>query len=136
MAKNVYTLFKGALKFGVPYLHSYNGDHHYVIVVDDGNDGLFRIVANVKSDSSQDGPDGYDVLCTWSQFFDHPMVPALKPFQWGLRNQDSRNSITCTTHDCLTSAARGPLLSILMTRQMTSMMSWTVCCDSTAVPSR
>ncbi|MGF6851690.1 DUF2278 family protein [Paraburkholderia sp. CI3] len=84
MTKNVYTLFKGALKFGVPYLHGYNGDPHYVIVLDDGNDGLFRIVADVKSDSSQGGPDGYHVLYTWNQFFDHPMVPALKALPMGL----------------------------------------------------
>ncbi|MFP3436115.1 DUF2278 domain-containing protein, partial [Paraburkholderia sp. SIMBA_061] len=45
--QNVYVVFKGALKLGVPFLDGYKGDPHYVIVVDDPAGGEFRIVTNV-----------------------------------------------------------------------------------------
>ncbi|MBN3765224.1 YukJ family protein [Burkholderia sp. Ac-20365] len=82
--QNVYVVFKGTLKLGVPFLDGYKGDPHYVIVVDDANGGEFRIVTNVKSDSSLTGPAGYHVLYSWNQYFDHPMVADLAKLPPGL----------------------------------------------------
>ncbi|ALL66794.1 hypothetical protein K788_0003038 [Paraburkholderia caribensis MBA4] len=82
--QNVYVVFKGTLKLGVPFLDGYKGDPHYVIVVDDPAGGEFRIVTNVKSDSSLTGPAGYHVLYSWSQYFDHPMTADLAKLPPGL----------------------------------------------------
>ncbi len=83
---NQYCCFKGKLKLGVPYLHGYNGNPHYAIVVtgDDGNE--FVILANVKSDSTMPGAGeaGYHVLYFWDQYFDHPMTADLEVLSLGL----------------------------------------------------
>ncbi|MBP0595575.1 YukJ family protein [Paraburkholderia sp. LEh10] len=84
MARNEYVVFKGALKLGVPFLSGYQGDPHYVIVVDDAKGGEFRIVTNVKSDSSLTGAAGYLVLYSWNPYFDHPMVTDLASLPAGL----------------------------------------------------
>jgi uncharacterized protein YukJ len=84
MAQNVYVLFKGALKLGVPFLDGYKGDPHYVIVADDQSGGEFEIVTNVKSDSTLAGAAGYNVLYSWNQYFDHPMVADLAKLPAGL----------------------------------------------------
>ncbi|SAL00676.1 DUF2278 family protein [Caballeronia ptereochthonis] len=77
MASNEYVLFKGQVRLGVPFLAGYKGDPHYVIVSEDENGKEFRIVTNVKSDSSLTGPAGYLVLYAWNQYFEHPMTADL-----------------------------------------------------------
>ena len=52
---NHYCMFKGKLKFGVPYLEGYNGNPHYAIVVEAPDGSEFVVLANVKSDSSMPG---------------------------------------------------------------------------------
>ncbi|MPW16615.1 DUF2278 family protein [Paraburkholderia sp. CNPSo 3157] len=84
MPQNVYVVFKGTLKLGVPFLDGYKGDPHYLIVVDDTKGGDFEIVTNVKSDSSLTGPAGYHVLYAWNQYFDHPMIADLAKLPLGL----------------------------------------------------
>jgi uncharacterized protein YukJ len=84
MANNVYVMFKGTLRLGVPFLQGYKGDPHYVIVVDDTKGGDFEIVTNVKSDSSLSGAAGYNVLYSWNQYFDHPMTGDLAKLPIGL----------------------------------------------------
>jgi uncharacterized protein YukJ len=74
MATNEYVMFKGTVKLGVPFLKGYKGDPHYVIVSEDQAGKEFRIVTNVKSDSSLTGPAGYLVLYAWNQYFQHPMT--------------------------------------------------------------
>lgn len=73
MASNEYVVFKGKVRLGVPFLDGYKGDPHYVIVSEDPSGNEFRIVTNVKSDSSLTGPAGYLVLYVWNQYFEHPM---------------------------------------------------------------
>ncbi|BAO89748.1 DUF2278 family protein [Caballeronia cordobensis] len=84
MARNEYVLFKGKLRLGVPFLDGYKGDPHYVIVSDDAQGREFRIVTNVKSDSSLTGPAGYLVLYLWNPYFDHPMTADLAKLPAGV----------------------------------------------------
>jgi uncharacterized protein YukJ len=84
MARNEYVLFKGKVKLGVPFLQGYKGDPHYVIVSEDASGKEFRIVTNVKSDSSLTGPAGYLVLYLWNQYFDHPMTADLAKLAAGV----------------------------------------------------
>lgn len=81
---NNYVLFKGNVSFGVPYLSGYKGNPHYVIVLDNGSGQLFKLVTNVKSDSSLAGPDGYHLLYVWDQFFSHPACDELAKLPSGL----------------------------------------------------
>lgn len=85
---NVYCLFKGKLKFGVPYLDGYNGDPHYVIVLEDTSGNEFKIVTNVKSDSTLAGEAGYHVLYYWDQYFNHPMLTDLSGLAPDLYQRD------------------------------------------------
>ncbi|MFC6310835.1 YukJ family protein [Paraburkholderia dipogonis] len=84
MAQNEYVLFKGKLKLGVPFLDGYKGDPHYVIVSEDSSGKEFRIVTNVKSDSSLTGAAGYLVLYAWNQYFDHPLTADLQKLSAGV----------------------------------------------------
>jgi uncharacterized protein YukJ len=84
MARNEYVLFKGKVKLGVPFLDGYKGDPHYVIVSEDQNGNEFRLVTNVKSDSSLTGPEGYLVLYAWNQYFEHPMTADLDKLAAGV----------------------------------------------------
>jgi uncharacterized protein YukJ len=77
MARNEYVLFKGKVTLGVPFLQGYKGDPHYVIVSEDQDGREFRIVTNVKSDSSLTGPEGYLVLYQLNSSFEHPMTADL-----------------------------------------------------------
>jgi uncharacterized protein YukJ len=77
MARNEYVVFKGKVKLGVPFLKGYKGDPHYVISSEDENGREFRIVTNVKSDSSLTGPAGYLVLYQLDQNFEHPITADL-----------------------------------------------------------
>jgi uncharacterized protein YukJ len=86
--RNEYSLFKGKLKYGVPYLDGYNGNPHYAIVLENTEGGLFAIVTNVKSDSSLSGTAGYHVLYYWDQYFSHPMLNDLSKLTLGL-HQDN-----------------------------------------------
>ncbi|SAK56458.1 hypothetical protein AWB79_02304 [Caballeronia hypogeia] len=88
MAQNEYVLFKGTVKLGVPFLDGYRGDPHYVIVSEDANGREFRIVTNVKSDSSLTGPAGYLVLYVWNQYFQHPMIADLTKLAPGVASSD------------------------------------------------
>lgn len=81
---NDYILFKGRLTAGIPYFNHYGGNPHYVILVDAGNGKEFKIVTNVKSDSSLAGPEGYYLLYAWSQYFVHPMCADLQGMDPGL----------------------------------------------------
>lgn len=87
---NEYCMFKGKVKFGVPYLDGYNGNPHYAIVAqaDDGSE--FVVLANVKSDSTMPGAGqaGYHVLYYWDQYFTHPMTPDLFALSDGLHVGD------------------------------------------------
>ncbi|MDR5759785.1 DUF2278 family protein [Caballeronia sp. LZ035] len=84
MARNEYVLFKGKVTLGVPFLQGYKGDPHYVIVSEDQQGQEFRIVTNVKSDSSLAGPEGYFVLYQWNQYFEHPMTADLTKLAAGV----------------------------------------------------
>ncbi|MDR5781675.1 DUF2278 family protein [Caballeronia sp. LZ065] len=84
MARNEYVLFKGKVTLGVPFLQGYKGDPHYVIVSEDQEGNEFRIVTNVKSDSSLTGPEGYFVLYQWNQYFEHPMTADLEKIAAGV----------------------------------------------------
>ncbi|KNH08290.1 hypothetical protein BRCH_00221 [Candidatus Burkholderia brachyanthoides] len=84
MASNEYVCFKGTVKLGVPFLKGYKGDPHYVIVSEDQNGREFRIVTNVKSDSSLTGPAGYLVLYAWNEQFQHPMTADLNKLALGV----------------------------------------------------
>jgi uncharacterized protein YukJ len=84
MARNQYVLFKGKVTLGVPFLRGYKGDPHYVVVSEDQNGNAFRIVTNVKSDSSLTGPEGYLVLYEWNQYFEHPMTADLAKLAAGV----------------------------------------------------
>jgi uncharacterized protein YukJ len=77
MANNVYVAFKGTVKLGVPFLDGYQGDPHYVISSEDPSGNEFRIVTNVKSDSSLAGAAGYNVLYVSDPNFQHPMTADL-----------------------------------------------------------
>ncbi|BAN26865.1 YukJ family protein [Caballeronia insecticola] len=77
MARNEYVVFKGRVTLGVPFLDGYKGDPHYVIVSEDASGREFRIVTNVKSDSSLTGPAGYLVLYALNQDFTHPLTADL-----------------------------------------------------------
>ncbi|MDR5822735.1 DUF2278 family protein [Caballeronia sp. LZ043] len=84
MARNEYVLFKGKVTLGVPFLQGYKGDPHYVIVSEDQEGNEFRIVTNVKSDSTLTGPEGYFVLYQWNQYFEHPMTADLEKIAAGV----------------------------------------------------
>jgi uncharacterized protein YukJ len=84
MASNEYVVFKGTVKLGVPYLDGYKGDPHYVIVSEDDKGNEFRIVTNVKSDSSLTGPEGYLVLYVWNPYFEHPLTADLDKLDAGV----------------------------------------------------
>ncbi|WP_345815762.1 DUF2278 family protein [Paraburkholderia sp. PREW-6R] len=84
MAQNEYVIFKGKVTLGVPFLEGYKGDPHYVIVSETANGEQFRIVTNVKSDSSLTGPAGYLVLYEWNQNFEHPMIAQLQQLPAGV----------------------------------------------------
>ncbi len=83
---NHYALFKGRLTAGIPYLKEYGGNPHYVLLVDAGNQQEFKVVTNVKSDSSLAGPEGYHLLYVWSQYFNHPMCADLQAMDVGLHD--------------------------------------------------
>lgn len=83
---NHYVLFKGRLTAGIPYYAEYGGNPHYVLLVDAGDGQEFKIVTNVKSDSSLAGPDGYQLLYVWSQYFTHPMRADLQSLAIGLHD--------------------------------------------------
>lgn len=86
---NEYCMFKGKLKFGIPYLAGYQGNPHYGVIVDAGDGKLFLVLANVKSDSTLPGAGaaGYHVLYYWDQYFDHPMTPTLSGLAPGLHTE-------------------------------------------------
>jgi uncharacterized protein YukJ len=84
MANNIYVAFKGTVKLGVPFLDGYKGDPHYVISSEDAQGHEFRIVTNVKSDSSLAGAAGYNVLYVWDQYFQHPMTADLDKLAAGI----------------------------------------------------
>ena len=83
---NHYCMFKGKLKFGVPYLDGYNGNPHYAIVVEAPDGSEFVVLANVKSDSTMPGAGeaGYHVLYQWTQDFKLPMTADLAALEPGL----------------------------------------------------
>ncbi|WP_250467835.1 DUF2278 family protein [Caballeronia sp. GAFFF2] len=84
MASNEYVVFKGKVRLGVPFLDGYKGDPHYVIVSDDEKGNEFRIVTNVKSDSSLTGPAGYLVLYVLNQNFDNAITADLAKLNAGV----------------------------------------------------
>jgi uncharacterized protein YukJ len=83
---NHYCMFKGKLKFGVPYLDGYNGNPHYAIVAETPDGAEFVVLANVKSDSTMPGAGeaGYHVLYQWTQDFKLPMTADLAALEPGL----------------------------------------------------
>ncbi|MCU6501675.1 YukJ family protein [Rugamonas sp. A1-17] len=83
---STYCMFKGALKYGVPYLNGYHGNPHYAVVAQDANGDEFVVLANVKSDSTIPGAGeaGYHVLYSWDQYFSHPLTQDLRDLKPGL----------------------------------------------------
>jgi len=83
---NHYCMFKGKLKFGVPYLSGYNGNPHYAIVVEAPDGTEFVVLANVKSDPSMPGAGaaGYHVLYQWTTDLQLPITADLAALAPGL----------------------------------------------------
>ncbi|MEW6315519.1 MAG: DUF2278 family protein [Pseudomonadota bacterium] len=83
---NHYCMFKGKLKFGVPYLEGYNGNPHYAIVLEAPDGADFVVLANVKSDSSMPGAGaaGYHVLYQWTTDLQLPITADLTALAPGL----------------------------------------------------
>jgi uncharacterized protein YukJ len=81
---NKYQVFKGRLQYGIPYLDSYGGNPHYVILLESETGSSFKIVTNVKSDSSLTGADGYHLLYSWDKYFAHPLCADLANLTMGL----------------------------------------------------